>query len=181
MNPWTNLGGMSATLQDVAPTGTCFCGCGKATKAASFFLAGHDKKAESMLTRLQYGDENPVALRLVDAGYGPGGKRLFAEYQKMQEASASGRLEYFAMQSLQEMADRPGIAEAVVFVGSPELPARPRTSPAGVPQPVKTTILEVPLLGNVVAQGFASELTEREKHTVRDRFPGWQSTWRHQS
>lgn len=163
--------------KDVVPSGQCHCGCNAPTKDGSFFLAGHDKKAESMLTKLKYGVENSVALRLADEGYGPGGKNLLAEYNKLVAASGSGRMEYFSLQSLNEMASKTGIAEAVVFTGPPGAPSAPTKTPGGDPQPEKSSFLEVPFLGSVVAQGFAKTLSKKEKEIVEARFKGKPSMW----
>jgi hypothetical protein len=37
------------------PTGECWCGCGNETGVGSFFLAGHDKVAESAVVMVEYG------------------------------------------------------------------------------------------------------------------------------
>lgn len=37
-----------------APTGLCFCGCRKKVGDGSFFVAGHDKTAESALVAARY-------------------------------------------------------------------------------------------------------------------------------
>lgn len=55
------------------PTGTCWCGCGEETGPRSFFVPGHDRRAEAALIRLEYRD---VAGFLEAHGYGPGGKNL---------------------------------------------------------------------------------------------------------
>jgi len=55
------------------PTGTCWCGCGEEVGLRSFFLPGHDRKAEAALIRLEYGS---VAQLLEEHGYGPSGKNL---------------------------------------------------------------------------------------------------------
>jgi hypothetical protein len=158
--------------------GECYCGCDDGpTKPGSFFHAGHDKRAESMLTRITYGNENSVAVRVVDAGYGPGGKNLTEEYKKMLAAEGGDRMDYFALQSLNEMVGKPGIAEAVVFLGKPGTPSAPSKTPGGHPQPEKSSILEIPLLGTVVAQGFAKSLTDAEKEIVQARFKGRPSMW----
>src|SRR5882724_7164758 len=36
------------------PTGDCWCGCGEETKVGSFFRAGHDKKAESLVIEIEF-------------------------------------------------------------------------------------------------------------------------------
>jgi hypothetical protein len=51
------------------PTGTCWCGCGGETGIGSFFLAGHDKVAESAVILVEYGS---VPQFLDRHGYGPG-------------------------------------------------------------------------------------------------------------
>ena len=53
------------------PTGMCWCGCGQETPRGSFFLTGHDKRAEAAVILVEYGG---VPEFLVDCGYGPGGK-----------------------------------------------------------------------------------------------------------
>ena len=50
------------------PTGTCWCGCGKETGIGSFFLAGHDKIAESAVILVEYGSVHEFLHR---HGYGP--------------------------------------------------------------------------------------------------------------
>ena len=52
------------------PTGWCWCGCGAETPGVSFFLSGHDKKAEAHLIRQEYGS---VPDFLVAHGYDPAG------------------------------------------------------------------------------------------------------------
>ncbi len=56
------------------PTGKCFCDCGGATAPGSYFLQGHDKRAERALAALL--GSSSIVDRLVTAGYGPGGKSL---------------------------------------------------------------------------------------------------------
>lgn len=53
------------------PTGQCWCGCGEDVARGSFFLPGHDKKAESAVILVEYGG---VAEFLDRHGYGPEGK-----------------------------------------------------------------------------------------------------------
>lgn len=39
------------------PTGYCWCGCGERPKnRGSYFIASHDRKAETALIRFEYGD-----------------------------------------------------------------------------------------------------------------------------
>ena len=61
------------------PTGKCFCGCGGTVKN-TFFIPGHDKRAESMLNTLLYGPKKTIVLRMAAEGYGPDGKNLFEEH-----------------------------------------------------------------------------------------------------
>jgi hypothetical protein len=53
------------------PTGQCWCGCGADTPVGSFFVAGHDKRAESAVILVEFGG---VAEFLYAMGYGPSGK-----------------------------------------------------------------------------------------------------------
>ena len=53
------------------PTGQCWCGCGQDATRGSFFLPGHDKKAESAVIMTEYGG---VPEFLTQHGYGPDGK-----------------------------------------------------------------------------------------------------------
>ena len=50
------------------PTGECWCGCGAETPARSFFVPGHDRRAESTVIQNEYGS---VADFLVAHGYDP--------------------------------------------------------------------------------------------------------------
>lgn len=59
------------TRSGVMPTGECWCGCGEETSIGAFFLSGHDKRAESAIVKVEYGD---VPSLLHEHGYGPGGK-----------------------------------------------------------------------------------------------------------
>lgn len=58
-------------VERVIPDGHCWCGCGAETKIGSFFLAGHDRIAESAVVKMEYGG---VAQFIVAHGYGPDGK-----------------------------------------------------------------------------------------------------------
>jgi hypothetical protein len=55
----------------VFPTGSCWCGCGEATEQTSFFMPGHDKRAEARVVKEVYGG---VAEFLAAHGYGPEGR-----------------------------------------------------------------------------------------------------------
>jgi len=58
---------------DISPTGTCWCGCGEATKPGSFFVVTHDRVAESAVIRMKYGN---IAKFLQHHGFGPDGENL---------------------------------------------------------------------------------------------------------
>ncbi|MFC1915281.1 hypothetical protein ACFLW4_01085 [Chloroflexota bacterium] len=65
------------------PTGQCWCGCGQDAARGSFFLPGHDKKAESAVIMAEYGG---VPEFLTQHGYGPEGKNpqnTFKEWRSM--------------------------------------------------------------------------------------------------
>lgn len=64
-------------MDNLKPTGTCWCGCGAATAKNSFFIPGHDSKSESAILKLHYGGSRAALLRA--HGYGPGGKNLQEE------------------------------------------------------------------------------------------------------
>jgi hypothetical protein len=53
------------------PNGECWCGCGADVSTRSFFVPGHDKKAESRVILDVYGS---VPDFLSAHGYEPGGK-----------------------------------------------------------------------------------------------------------
>lgn len=55
-------------MTDLAPTGSCFCGCGGATKRGRFFVSTHDRVAETAVIREEYGS---IAAFVVAHGYGP--------------------------------------------------------------------------------------------------------------
>lgn len=58
-------------MSRVFPTGKCFCGCGEATEGTSYFVAGHDKRAEAKVVKECYGS---VVELLAAHGYGPEGR-----------------------------------------------------------------------------------------------------------
>lgn len=77
--------------QDVGlayPTGECYCGCGTKIPRTRFFVATHDRKAESMLIKLRFGS---IADFVAQLGYGPGRKNLteeFAEFERQERHDA---------------------------------------------------------------------------------------------
>ena len=66
------------TWERVLPMGECWCGCGTEVSVRSFFAAGHDRRAESMLAALEYGS---LADMLAAHGYGPGRTSLYDAFQ----------------------------------------------------------------------------------------------------
>ena len=56
-------------VPEVYPTGRCYCGCGAEIPPQSYFVSGHDKRAEGAVIRGEYGS---VARFLAAHGYGPG-------------------------------------------------------------------------------------------------------------
>ncbi len=70
------------------PTGECWCGCGKDVARGSFFLPGHDKKAESAVILVEYGG---VPEFLAGHGYAPGGKNPLAALQDWRHKKDSPR------------------------------------------------------------------------------------------
>jgi len=58
------------------PTGDCWCGCGASVGRGAFFVAGHDKRAEAAVVKVEYGS---VPDLLVKHDYGPNGKKNAAE------------------------------------------------------------------------------------------------------
>lgn len=68
------------------PTGECWCGCGQDARRGSFFLPGHDKKAESAVILVEYGS---VPEFLAKHGYAPGGKNPSALLEDWRRKSNS--------------------------------------------------------------------------------------------
>lgn len=53
----------------VRPTGRCFCGCRGVTGPGKFFLAHHDRKAETAVLAARY--DGSIATFVVAHGFGP--------------------------------------------------------------------------------------------------------------
>lgn len=91
---------MSAQL---APTGTCWCGCGEQPNPGSFFLAGHDRVAEAAVILNEYGS---VPAFLQAHGYGPGGRnsrQILAQLQREVPAKYQPLADYLAGQQGQQV------------------------------------------------------------------------------
>ena len=122
---------------ELVSTGKCWCGCETPVPDGSFFARGHDKAAESMLTKLEYGPQHPVAARLAASGYGGhGGKNLKAECGRREKArSRSGRSTEAGCNEQEEARDgrkgeveRQERSEAGVCGNTPGLVAKPQNS-----------------------------------------------------
>jgi hypothetical protein len=73
-------------VNKLIPTGECWCGCGQGARRGSFFLPGHDKKAESAVILVEYGS---VPEFLAKHGYAPGGKNPLASLEDWRRKSNS--------------------------------------------------------------------------------------------
>ncbi len=60
----------NSKTSSATPNGQCWCGCGAITKPGSFFLQGHDKRAERYLAAVDGGQS--IAQQLASRGYVPG-------------------------------------------------------------------------------------------------------------
>ena len=69
------------------PTGECWCGYGAETATGSFFLAAHDKAAESAAISVKYGG---VPRFLVQHCYGPVGKSPRREVHRWRSKGKRG-------------------------------------------------------------------------------------------
>ena len=69
-------------MTKLIPTGDCWCGCGEPAARGSFFVSGHDKRAEAAVVKVEYGS---VPDLLDKHGYGPGGKNAAEELRKYQQ------------------------------------------------------------------------------------------------
>jgi hypothetical protein len=69
----------------ILPTGKCWCGCGADVPIGSFFLSGHDRRAESAVIAVEYGG---VVEFLAAHGYVPDGKNPIKELTAHREKMA---------------------------------------------------------------------------------------------
>ena len=74
----------------IFPTGKCFCACGETTEGTSYFVPGHDKRAEAKVVKEAYGS---VVELLAAHGYGPEGRDPRAAIQKGTDAMGLKLLE----------------------------------------------------------------------------------------
>jgi hypothetical protein len=98
-------------------------------------------------------------------------------WAKEKRRSDQQKLETLAFVTLNEMTSRPGIASVAVFTSPPGASRLPGSRLDAGPQPAASSILEVPMLGTVVAQAFTWSLSDHEKALVEARFPGQLATW----
>lgn len=78
------------------PNRTCWCGCGGETRPDSFFVRGHDSKAESAILDLEYGGRPELLNR---HGYGPSGQNLLQALRRKYRPLA----DYLAAQSADQV------------------------------------------------------------------------------
>ena len=76
----------SKTRSDVSPTGSCWCGCGAATAPTRFFVAGHDRRAESAVIEIEFGG---IPQFLAAHGYGSDGKHVTTELERHRDTNGS--------------------------------------------------------------------------------------------
>lgn len=90
MNEVQGLSGKGAEVNRVFPTGKCWCGCGEATERTSFFVAGHDKRAEAKVVKEVYGG---VVEFVAAHGFGPEGHDPAATVPEGTDATGVERLQ----------------------------------------------------------------------------------------
>jgi hypothetical protein len=61
----------------VQPNGLCWCDCGELAKPGSYFVQGHDKRAERYLTAIE--GSHSIAERLAAQGFIPGSGRSLCD------------------------------------------------------------------------------------------------------
>lgn len=76
---------MVKRVSRVLPTGECWCGCETEVPRGKFFVAGHDRRAESMVIAMENGG---VAEFLAEKGYAPDEKNLFKTYAEWRKRKA---------------------------------------------------------------------------------------------
>lgn len=79
---------MSDKRQRVFPNGECWCGCGEETDNYSFFVSGHDRRAESNVIAIEYGS---VAQFVHAHGFGPGKRNSMREREAYDAGKRKGR------------------------------------------------------------------------------------------
>lgn len=83
-------------MRRVFPTGKCWCGCGETTEPTSFFVPGHDKKAEAKVVKEIYGS---VIGLLTAHGYSPEGRDPAATIPEGMDATGLQLLEHLSKES----------------------------------------------------------------------------------
>jgi hypothetical protein len=78
---------MSEPWKRVFPTGECWCGCGEEVPVTAFFKPGHDRRAETIVMKLEYGS---VAQFLDAHGFGPGKRNAHREAEAIKRGKSGG-------------------------------------------------------------------------------------------
>jgi hypothetical protein len=73
---------MAKRAARVLPTGECWCGCEAEVPRGKFFVPGHDRKADTMVVKMEYGG---VAEFLAAKGFAPDEKNLLKTYEDWQK------------------------------------------------------------------------------------------------
>jgi hypothetical protein len=100
----------------VFPTGKCFCGCGETTEGTSYFVPGHDKRAEAKVVKEVYGS---VVELLTAHGYGPEGRDPAISIPEGTDAKGLQLLEQWLKEDIHvvlevlDMKDRSGARQRV--------------------------------------------------------------------
>jgi hypothetical protein len=102
---------------------------------------------------------------------------LRKRWDEVMTATNHAKMERLAFGSLTDMAGRQGVSCAAAFCSEPGHRYMPLRRPDNGPQPLMSNVLEAPMLGNIVTQGFAMVLTEADRQLVEARFPGQTATW----
>jgi hypothetical protein len=106
-------------------------------------------------------------------------QRLAVKPDAEHEAARQAKLEQLAFASAAEMLGRPGVSSVGVFATPPGPRSVPTAARDAGPQPLASSILEAPTIGNVVVQGFPRHVDEAARAAVEGRFRGALATWIH--
>jgi hypothetical protein len=131
---------------------------------------------------LRLGKDEASMLRTLSRDAGLSGADLLRQllrkhWNEVSAATNRAKMETLVFGSLTEMTGRPGIGCAVAISSAPGERYMPLAHPDVGPQPVVTNVLQAPMLGNIVTQGFTRVLADQEREQVEARFPGQLATW----
>jgi len=144
--------------------------------ARNMYGMNTDTRPERFELRLS--EAEAAILRSLAAGAGVSAADYLRQRIRAAWTESRAKLEHLAIVSLNEMVARKQVACGVAFVSPPGLDPMPRKLKGDVaPQPVASSVLQAPMVGNVVTQGFDRTLSEAEKTAVAARFPGQLATW----